>query len=95
MKLESQMTCEEVRADLPLFVGGDLFDDDQGRLLRLGNKASAKRCHGGNHNNRQQRNNGDKPPPGGQKLQDESHSHKIAPLFLHFTTPQRPYEPGG
>jgi len=27
MKPESQMTCEEVRADLPLFVGGDLFDD--------------------------------------------------------------------
>jgi hypothetical protein len=30
MKPETQMTCEEVRADLPLFVGGDLFSEDDG-----------------------------------------------------------------
>ena len=28
MNPESQLTCEEVRSDLPLFVGGDLFEDD-------------------------------------------------------------------
>lgn len=28
MKPEAQWTCEEVRADLPLFVGGDLFEDE-------------------------------------------------------------------
>ena len=30
MKPETEMTCEEVRADLPLFVGGDLFSRNDG-----------------------------------------------------------------
>ena len=44
MKLESQMTCEEVRADLPLFVGGDLFDDAHQASVAEGLRRHLRGC---------------------------------------------------
>jgi hypothetical protein len=45
MKPETEMTCEDVRADLPLLVGGDLFSGGDGEsLAELSHRSHLSSC---------------------------------------------------